>query len=96
MVVSEGNEQCRLDRGEASGVCADIDDPAAIAAACADLLVSAASRSAVRCARTAASVALERYTWDRTAVGPRGALPQAGPGGPMAAATVEARDASRS
>ncbi|MEX1345229.1 MAG: glycosyltransferase, partial [Candidatus Limnocylindrales bacterium] len=38
VVVSEGNEQCRLTSEEGVGTCVDIDDPAAIAAACADLL----------------------------------------------------------
>jgi hypothetical protein len=38
VVVSQGNEQCRLTSTEGLGVCADIDDPGAIAAACAGLL----------------------------------------------------------
>ena len=46
----------------------DIDDPAAIAAACADLLSAPlAERRALRA--HCRSVALARYTWDHTAVG---------------------------
>jgi glycosyltransferase involved in cell wall biosynthesis len=68
VVVSEGNEQCRLTSAEAIGVCADIDDPAAIAAACADLLAAPSEeRRALR--EHCREVALARYTWDHTAVG---------------------------
>ncbi len=68
VVVSEGNEQCRLTTEEAVGRCVDIDDPAAIAAACADLLTAAADeRRALRA--HCREVALARYTWDHTAVG---------------------------
>ncbi len=68
VVVSKGNEQCRLTRDEVVGVCVDIDDPAAIAAACADLLTaSPEERSALRA--HCREVALTKYTWDHTAVG---------------------------
>jgi len=68
VVVSEGNEQCRLTSDEAIGVCVDIDDPAAIAAACADLL--SASPEERRTLRAhCREVALSKYTWDHTAVG---------------------------
>ena len=68
VVVSEGNEQCRLTVAEEIGSCVDIDDPAAIAAACADLLSAPlAERRALRA--HCRSVALARYTWDHTAVG---------------------------
>lgn len=68
VVVSEGNEQCRLTSDEAIGMCVDIDDPAAIAAACADLLTAAPDeRRALRI--HCREVALGKYTWDHTAVG---------------------------
>jgi glycosyltransferase involved in cell wall biosynthesis len=68
VVVSQGNEQCRLTSSEGVGVCADIDDPAAIAAACAGLLSAPLEeRRALRAHCRA--VALERYSWDHTAVG---------------------------
>jgi glycosyltransferase involved in cell wall biosynthesis len=68
VVVSEGNEQCRLTSSEAIGVCVDIDDPAAIAAACADLL-SAPSQERRALRAHCREVALSKYTWDHTAVG---------------------------
>jgi glycosyltransferase involved in cell wall biosynthesis len=68
VVVSAGNEQCRLTRAEGVGVCVDIDDPSAIAAACADLVTAPLEeRRALRA--HCRSVALARYTWDQTAVG---------------------------
>jgi len=68
VVVSEGNEQCRLTTAESIGLCVDIDDPAAIAAACADLL--SASPEERRTLRAhCREVALSKYTWDHTAVG---------------------------
>jgi glycosyltransferase involved in cell wall biosynthesis len=68
VVVSEGNEQCRLTRAEGIGVCVDIDDPAAIASACAELL--SAPHDERRSLRThCREIALDRYTWDHTAVG---------------------------
>jgi glycosyltransferase involved in cell wall biosynthesis len=68
VIVSEGNEQCRLVSDERVGACVDVDDPAAIAGACADLLLQPqAERLALRahCRR----VALERYTWEGNAGG---------------------------
>jgi len=67
-VVSEGNEQCRLTSQERIGVCVDIDDPAAIAAACADLL-SASVEPRWELRAHCRKVALESYTWDHAAVG---------------------------
>jgi glycosyltransferase involved in cell wall biosynthesis len=68
VVVSKGNEQCRLTAAEGLGLCVDIDDPAAIAAACADLITAPAEDRA-RLRAHCRSVALERYTWDHAAVG---------------------------
>ena len=68
VIVSEGNEQCRLVTAERVGSCVDVDHPAAIAAACAELLEQPeADRHALRthCRR----VALERYTWEGNADG---------------------------
>jgi glycosyltransferase involved in cell wall biosynthesis len=68
VIVSEGNEQCRIVSDEQVGSCVDVDDPAAIASACADLLTQPeAERVALRahCRR----VALERYTWEANADG---------------------------
>lgn len=68
VVVGKGNEQCRLTSAERIGVCVDIDDPRAIAAACADLLSAAPDeRRALRA--HCREVALGKYTWDHTAVG---------------------------
>jgi glycosyltransferase involved in cell wall biosynthesis len=68
VVVSAGNEQCRLVRAEGVGRCADIDDPVAVAAACAELLSApVVDRRALR--EHCRAVALERYTWERTSVG---------------------------
>ena len=68
VVVSQGNEQCRLTMAEGIGRCVDIDDPAAIAAACADLLGGPpAQRRELRA--HCRSVALGRYTWERTSTG---------------------------
>ncbi|MFV2063230.1 MAG: glycosyltransferase [Chloroflexota bacterium] len=68
VVVSSGNEQCRLTSAEGVGVCVDVDDPAAIAAACAELLAAAPAEQHDLRAHCR-SVALARYTWDQTAVG---------------------------
>jgi glycosyltransferase involved in cell wall biosynthesis len=68
VIVSEGNEQCRLVEAERVGSCVDIDDPAVVAAACADLITRPEDeRAALRahCRR----VALERYTWEGNASG---------------------------
>ena len=68
VVVSEGNEQCRLVSDERVGTCVDVDDPAAIAAACADLLTRPEDeRVALR--THCRQVALERYTWEGTSTG---------------------------
>lgn len=68
VVVSEGNEQCRLTSDERIGTCVDIDDPAAIAAACADLLEAPPDeRQALRA--HCREVALTKYTWDQNAAG---------------------------
>jgi glycosyltransferase involved in cell wall biosynthesis len=68
VVVSKANEQCRLAHYEAIGLCADVDDPEAIAAACAELLSAPPlERRALRA--HCRQVALERYTWERTSVG---------------------------
>jgi glycosyltransferase involved in cell wall biosynthesis len=68
VVVSMANEQCRLTTTEGVGRCTDIDDPDAIAAACAELLSApAAERRALRA--HCRSVALARYTWERTSIG---------------------------
>jgi glycosyltransferase involved in cell wall biosynthesis len=63
VVVAEGTAHCRLTRQLAVGRCVDVDDPATIARAIADLLdASPDEREALRLhART---VALERYTWE--------------------------------
>ena len=87
VVVSEGNEQCRLTTDEDIGVCVDIDDPAAIAAACADLLTAPPRRAA------GAASPLPRGGAGQVHLGPHrgragGALSQAGSrgcaGGPWA------------
>jgi glycosyltransferase involved in cell wall biosynthesis len=68
VVVSEGNEQCRLTSDEGVGVCVDIDDPTAIATACAGLL-TAPPQEVQRLRAHCRTVALEKYTWDQTAAG---------------------------
>ncbi len=68
VVVSEGNEQCRLVSAEKVGNCTDVDSPRAIAASIAVLLAQPAwerQRLRAHC-RTAA---LSRYTWDLNATG---------------------------
>jgi glycosyltransferase involved in cell wall biosynthesis len=68
VVVSKGNEQCRLVSEEQLGACVDLDDPRAIAAACAAMLrLPDADRVAMR--THCRQVALARYTWERTSVG---------------------------
>lgn len=68
VIVSEDNEQCRLTRTEGIGACVDVDDPAAIAAACAELLSRPLDeRRSLRA--HCRKVALEKYAWDHTAVG---------------------------
>ena len=66
VIVSEGNEQCRLVSDERVGSCVDVDDPGAIAAACADLTAQPdGERVALR--THCRQVALERYTWEGNA-----------------------------
>jgi glycosyltransferase involved in cell wall biosynthesis len=68
VVVSEGNEQCRLVAAERLGTCTDVDSPQAIAASIAALLGQPAwerQRLRAHC-RT---VALSRYTWDQNVAG---------------------------
>jgi glycosyltransferase involved in cell wall biosynthesis len=70
VVVSEGNEQCRLVSAERVGRCADIDAPRAVAEALAALLrAPAEEREALR--RHCREVALTKYTWDGNAGGLR-------------------------
>jgi glycosyltransferase involved in cell wall biosynthesis len=68
VVVSRGNEQCRLTQAEGLGVCVDVDDPAAIAEACADL-VSRPPEERRRLRAHCREVALARYSWEHTAPG---------------------------
>ena len=68
VVVSEGNEQCRLVSAEKVGSCTDVDSPGAVAASIAALLRQPAwerQRLRAHC-RT---VALSRYTWDLNSAG---------------------------
>ncbi|MBA2556651.1 MAG: glycosyltransferase [Chloroflexi bacterium] len=68
VVVSKGNEQCRLTMAEGVGTCVDIDSPAAIAKAIAALLRAPAEERA-RLRQHCRTVALTRYTWDLNAGG---------------------------
>jgi glycosyltransferase involved in cell wall biosynthesis len=68
VVVSKGNEQCRLVAAEQVGLCADIDDPADIARALATLLTQP-EQERVRLRQHCRTLALEKYTWERN-VGP--------------------------
>jgi glycosyltransferase involved in cell wall biosynthesis len=68
VVVSQGNEQCRLVSAEKVGSCTDVESPPAIAATIAALLRRPAwerQRLRAHCR----SVALGRYTWDQNATG---------------------------
>jgi glycosyltransferase involved in cell wall biosynthesis len=68
VVVSKGNEQCRLVTAEQVGSCADIDSPVAIAETVAALLhAPAEERLALR--EHCRTVALTKYTWDLNAGG---------------------------
>ncbi|MFN8517856.1 MAG: glycosyltransferase [Chloroflexota bacterium] len=68
VVVSEGNEQCRLVSRERVGACADIDAPRSIAEALATILgAPPAERVALR--EHCRTVALERYSWERNVEG---------------------------
>jgi starch synthase len=63
VVVAEGTAHCRLTLELEVGRCVDIDDPATIARAIADLIdVPGDEREGLRL--HARSVALERYTWE--------------------------------
>jgi glycosyltransferase involved in cell wall biosynthesis len=90
VVVSEGNEQCRLTTEEGVGRCCDIDSPAAIADAVASLLRAPADERH-RLRAHCRTVALTRYTWDLNAGGlidlyeRLAASPTAGTGRPSAA-----------
>jgi glycosyltransferase involved in cell wall biosynthesis len=70
VVVSRGNEQCRLTLSEGLGRCADIDSPASIAGAISALL-KAAEPERQRLRQHCRSVALTKYTWDLNAGGLR-------------------------
>jgi glycosyltransferase involved in cell wall biosynthesis len=65
IVVGNGTEHCRLTTARGVGRCCDVDSPASIAAAIAELLgAPAAEREELRAhCRT---VALERYSWEST------------------------------
>jgi glycosyltransferase involved in cell wall biosynthesis len=65
IVVGTGTEHCRLATSEGVGRCCDVDSPASVAVAIADLLdVAPAAREALRAhCRT---VALDRYSWEAT------------------------------
>jgi glycosyltransferase involved in cell wall biosynthesis len=68
VVVSSGNEQCRLVTAERVGACADIDSPAAVAAALAAIL-GAPAEERRRLREHCREIALERYSWDRNVAG---------------------------
>jgi glycosyltransferase involved in cell wall biosynthesis len=68
VVVAAGTEHCRFVTREAVGACADVDRPAAVAAALAALLDSAPEELA-RLRRHCRTLALERYTWERQQAG---------------------------
>ena len=66
VVVSKGNEQCRLVTAEDLGRCADIDDPTAVAREIAALMRQPVSERQ-RLRDHVRRIALDRYTWDGTA-----------------------------
>jgi glycosyltransferase involved in cell wall biosynthesis len=71
IVVGTGTEHCRLATTEAVGRCCDIDSPASVALAIADLLAAdPTTREALRA--HCREVALDRYSWEET----RGGLVQ--------------------
>jgi glycosyltransferase involved in cell wall biosynthesis len=72
VVVSQGNEQCRLVEAEQVGLCANIDDPADVARALASLLTQPDEERA-RLRAHCRTLALRKYTWERN-VGPMLAL----------------------
>jgi glycosyltransferase involved in cell wall biosynthesis len=65
IVVGTGTEHCRLTEAERVGRCCDVDAPASIAAAIADLL-AAGPDDRERLRAHCRSVALERYSWEAT------------------------------
>ena len=65
IVVGAGTEHCRLTEAERVGRCCDVDVPASIAAAIADLL-AAGPDDRERLRAHCRSVALERYSWEAT------------------------------
>ena len=68
LVLSKGHERCRATRRDGVSVRVDVDDPAAIAPACADLL-SARAEERRRPRAHCRSMVLEGYSWERTANG---------------------------
>jgi glycosyltransferase involved in cell wall biosynthesis len=65
IVVGTGTEHCRLASAEAVGRCCDVDSPASVAAAIAELLaLEPAERAALR--SHCRSVALDKYSWEAT------------------------------
>jgi glycosyltransferase involved in cell wall biosynthesis len=68
VVVSKGNEQCRLVSEEEVGVCCNVDAPAEVAAAIAGLLGAPADERQ-RLRAHCRDVALRKYTWDANAGG---------------------------
>lgn len=68
VVVSEGNEQCRLVSAEKVGSCTDVDSPGAIAASVAALL-GQPEWERQRLRAHCRTVALSRYSWDLNATG---------------------------
>lgn len=63
VVVSEGNEQCRLVSIEGVGRCVDVDSPDAIAQTLAAML-RVPGRERARLRQHCRTVALTKYTWD--------------------------------
>jgi len=68
VVVAHGTEHCRFVSREAVGACADIDRPAAVAAALARLLDAPAGERA-RLRAHCRTLALEQFTWERQQTG---------------------------
>jgi glycosyltransferase involved in cell wall biosynthesis len=64
VVVDLGTEHCRLVRQEDIGRCADVSDPASVAAAIGGLL-DAPARERTRMREHVRAVALNRYSWER-------------------------------
>jgi len=71
VVVSQGNEQCRLTMSEGVGRCVDIDSPDSVAAGILALLTAPESERQ-RLRQHCRTVALTKYTWDLNADGLRG------------------------